>query len=272
MNSNIENYQVNDEVDPTKKLTLINPNLLLQDTNTPPPIPVLPRTASENFEVAILEEPLPEELEEVGKAERAAEEAYDLAFTKYIIEKFPNIYPPEPPKSEINNSEMIKNFIDDNKFYSKKFNEFEDKIGDGKFEYISDIWEREMLVNAWQAITSTNNWDFVAQSIGSFMWSTDPRINQISIQMERLGYTGHSGCSFGCTMRNMQYLAQHGESKFKELFYLDDDNANEVSDPEIEPYENEDAMEYEQRLKEVIKRRVEKKKAEDKLLEYMGGY
>ena len=258
MNSNVENYQVQD---PTKKLTLINPNIFpVQDTNISP-VPVLPRTASENFEVAVLEEPSTEELEEAGKAERVAEEAYDLAFTKYIVEKFPNIYPPELPKNEINNSKMME----------KKFNEFEDKISDGKFEYISDTLEREMLVNAWQAISSTNNWDFVAQSIGSFMWSTDPRINQISIQMERLGYTGHSGCSFGCTMRNMQYLAQHGESKFKELFYVDDDNANEVSDPEIEPYENEDAIEYEQRLKEVIKRRVEKKKAEDELFVYMGG-
>jgi hypothetical protein len=33
--------------------------------------------------------------------------------------------------------------------------------------------------------------------------------------MEELGYGGHSGASFGCTMRNMQYLAEHGEEKFK---------------------------------------------------------
>jgi hypothetical protein len=74
-----------------------------------------------------------------------------------------------------------------------------------------------MMTNAWQAITQTNNWDFVAEDIDSFMFSEDPRITQISIKMKELGY-GHSGCSFGCTMRNMQYLAQKGEDKFKQLF------------------------------------------------------
>jgi hypothetical protein len=126
-------------------------------------------------EEVLLEEITSEELEE---AANNIDDAYDAAFT---------IRPPTPPKN----------------------------IGDGKFDYISNHNVREMFINAWQAISQTNLWDFIAEDINSFMWSNDPRIQVISEKMEELGYNGHSGSSFGSTMRNMQYLAQHGENKFK---------------------------------------------------------
>jgi hypothetical protein len=257
------------------KLYVINPNLLPQpEIHTPIPS-ILPINKNlMNEEYIYFEKVTDEELEEAAEAERLAEDAYDQAFTKTILEKFPNIYPPVAPKSKTIEPEIMKNLTGGDKFYTRQFYKFQDKIGNGMFEYISDKWDKEMLVNAWQAITITNNWDFVAQDTDSFMWSRDPRINQISIEMERLGYTGHSGCSFGCTMRNMQYLAQHGESKFKKLFdgTHDTEEVETDRDTELEPYQGEDAMEYEQRLKELIKKRVEKQKREDKLLEYMGGY
>jgi hypothetical protein len=87
----------------------------------------------------------------------------------------------------------------------------------GNFEYVTDIYEREMLINAWQAITMTENWNFVKQPIESFSWSNDPRINIISNKMVELGYNGHSGSSFGCVMRAMQYIAKNGEEKYKEM-------------------------------------------------------
>ena len=102
----------------------------------------------------------------------------------------------------------------------KIINNLNINLGDGKFEYIVDKNKREMLTNAWQAITQTNTWIFMAKKIESFMFSNDPRIYEISKKMEELGYSGHSGCSFGCTMRNMQYLAQKGEEEFKKLFRL----------------------------------------------------
>jgi nanoRNase/pAp phosphatase (c-di-AMP/oligoRNAs hydrolase) len=88
-------------------------------------------------------------------------------------------------------------------------------LGNGQFEYVQDRHSREMLLNAWQAITTTELWDFVKQDIDSFMFSHDPRVTRIYNKMEELGYGGHSGASFGFTMRNMQYLAEHGEEKFK---------------------------------------------------------
>lgn len=87
----------------------------------------------------------------------------------------------------------------------------------GKFEYVTDESTREMLVNAWQAITETELWDFVKQEIDSFMFSTDKRLNIINNKMEQLGYSGHSGSTFGFTMRAMQYIAKNGEEKYKTI-------------------------------------------------------
>jgi hypothetical protein len=92
----------------------------------------------------------------------------------------------------------------------------EENLVPGKFDYIKDDWTRDMLINAWQAINITETWDFVKQPIESFMFSNDPRVNIIYNKIEELGYTGHSGASFGFTMRTMQYIATHGERKFRE--------------------------------------------------------
>ena len=88
----------------------------------------------------------------------------------------------------------------------------------GKFDYITDLNYKEMLVNAYQAISQTETWDFVKQSCKSFMFSDDSKIWIISKKMTELGYCGHSGASFGYTMRDMQYIAQNGEKKFMENY------------------------------------------------------
>jgi nanoRNase/pAp phosphatase (c-di-AMP/oligoRNAs hydrolase) len=90
-------------------------------------------------------------------------------------------------------------------------------LGNGKFEYCCES-KREMFQNAFQSITQTETWGFVKQDCESFMWSEDIRIIKISEKMEKLGYKGHSGYSFGYTMRYMQYLANHGEEEFKKKF------------------------------------------------------
>jgi hypothetical protein len=90
----------------------------------------------------------------------------------------------------------------------------------GAFEYIKDYNAnyKAMLVNAYQAVTQTETWDFVKEDCESFMFSKDPRIYLISNKMTALGYGGHSGCSFGCVMRDMQYIAQNGEEKFRDVY------------------------------------------------------
>lgn len=109
------------------------------------------------------------------------------------------ISPPLPPSED---EELVQININNN-FY-----------GTGKFEYITDTNHREMLINAWRAITLTGNWSFIKQKIESFMFSTDPRINIIYEKMEELGYNKHSGCSFGCILREMQFISQNGEKEY----------------------------------------------------------
>jgi hypothetical protein len=238
-------------------------------------------------EEVLFEEATSEDLEIVSVVKKDIDDAYDAAFTNLITEQLKNpkfisnefnckinknevftFRPPTPPK---NNSEGQ---LDSNEQSSYK-NSLD--IGDGKFEYVIDKWDREMFVNAWQAISQTNLWDFIAQDIESFLWSNDIRIKIIGEKMEQLGYSEHSGCSFGITLRHMQYLAQRGNDTFKKLFDVKYNTENvakseESSDKELDPYPDEDAMEHEERLKKLIKRRIEKAKIEDRLLEYMGGY
>jgi hypothetical protein len=95
----------------------------------------------------------------------------------------------------------------------------EEEFISGKFEYMNEN-ERVMFVNAWQAITLTDNWDFIKEDTKGFMFSDDPQIDIISKKMVELGYDGHSGSSFAITMRVMQYIAKYGEQKFKEDYLL----------------------------------------------------
>jgi hypothetical protein len=147
-----------------------------------------------------------------------------------VINESENLFPPAPPSAEETTNELQlihPDLIEENipqaptpdipTLVPECDTPVEaENIIPGQFDYIKDSWQREMLVNAWQAINVTETWDFVKQDIESFMWSNDPRIWTITRKMEELGYRGHSGSSFGCTMRTMQYIANHGEKKFKE--------------------------------------------------------
>jgi hypothetical protein len=85
------------------------------------------------------------------------------------------------------------------------------------FDYTDDN-SRVMLENAYQAISLTEMWDYMKKDIDSFMFSSDKEIEVISKKMEELGYHGHSGSSFGVTMRNMQFIALHGLEEHKKLW------------------------------------------------------
>ena len=88
-------------------------------------------------------------------------------------------------------------------------------IGDGKFAYIENRHIRNNLQNGWQAVTITESWHYLKNVISkTFMLSTDPKVSEIGKKMEDLG-ASHSGCSFGCTMRDLEYIAKHGEASFR---------------------------------------------------------
>lgn len=187
------------------KLTLINPKEL-DDCYSTSPIKNMPFDESFEFrnsdyissDIMDISDESDNIIEDVSRMER---ESNDREIQNKIINDISEIYCKLPPVPPINSYEKILN-----------------KIGNGKMEYIKNEGYKIMLTTAWQAITETNNWDFVSQEIESFMWSNDVKINEISKKIEDLGYNGHSGCSFGITMRNMQFLAQNGEEEFKKKF------------------------------------------------------
>ena len=85
------------------------------------------------------------------------------------------------------------------------------------FYYVDDN-SRIMFENAYQAISLTEMWDYMKKDRESFMFSSDKEIEIISKKMEDLGYDGHSGSSFGLTMRNMQFIALHGLEEHKKIW------------------------------------------------------
>jgi hypothetical protein len=88
----------------------------------------------------------------------------------------------------------------------------------GKFKYLKTKQEREMLQSAYQAINILELWDFLKQPSESFMFSDDKRVSLIYNKIEELGYWGHSGFTFGWTMRAMQHIAREGEEEYMKTY------------------------------------------------------
>ena len=78
-----------------------------------------------------------------------------------------------------------------------------------------DRIDAEMLYDAYQAITVTGSWDAMKNFNGdSFMFSREPFIANIMNAME--WRDRHSGASFGCTLRIMEFIAKHGWDAYVE--------------------------------------------------------
>jgi hypothetical protein len=78
-----------------------------------------------------------------------------------------------------------------------------------------------MYETAFNAITQLELWTYMKNFCGeSFMFSKDTEVDHIYNKIVELGYAGHSGCSFGCTMRTMEFIAKHGLDTF-EKYYLE---------------------------------------------------
>jgi len=88
-------------------------------------------------------------------------------------------------------------------------------VGNGQFEFI-DSSSRIMYTTAHFAISQLELWDYMKRDTESYMFSDDKEVKRIYAKIEQLGYNGHSGASFGCTLRAMQFIAQKGYDKFRE--------------------------------------------------------
>jgi hypothetical protein len=85
------------------------------------------------------------------------------------------------------------------------------------FDYTDDH-SRVMLENAYTAISLTEMWQYMKKNVESYMLCNDDELKVISDKMEELGYHGHSGASFGITMRNMQFIALNGLEEHKKIW------------------------------------------------------
>jgi hypothetical protein len=89
--------------------------------------------------------------------------------------------------------------------------------GDGEFGFVANDKEREMLKNAHWAVTQCESWNWLRTfNEESFLLSTSPILHRI---MEKIVEHGegrlHSGASFACTMRVMEYIAKNGYAAFE---------------------------------------------------------
>jgi len=73
--------------------------------------------------------------------------------------------------------------------------------------------ENKMLQDAQTAIDKADQWEYMKTEPGSggYMFSYDNQLKEINQHIE---YNGHSGASFGWTMRQMQLLARLGIDEF----------------------------------------------------------
>ena len=73
-----------------------------------------------------------------------------------------------------------------------------------------DPYFKEMLTEAYKIITELNLWDWLKNpnipGENGFMFSQYPEVSQICEKMK----IGHSGSSFGFTMRTMETIAKNG--------------------------------------------------------------
>ncbi len=88
--------------------------------------------------------------------------------------------------------------------------------GDFSFLPESLSHEKNMLEDAWAAMEAVEgSWDYLARpevpdKESGFMFSRDPMITKIGNLVDKNGKIGHSGSSYGWTMRQMEFIAKHG--------------------------------------------------------------
>jgi hypothetical protein len=85
---------------------------------------------------------------------------------------------------------------------------------EGDFSFINDQHSKQMLEDGYNTISNLELWDwmktFVPEEGKGFMFSNHENITKIGNAMK----TGHSGSSFGWTMRNLEAIAKDGWNEY----------------------------------------------------------
>ena len=97
-----------------------------------------------------------------------------------------------------------------------------DLPGEVDFSFIADGMTRQLASTSYNSVTALNMWDFFQEfqpeEGKGFMFSNHPKLTQLENYIEKTYNVGHSGASWGCSMRIIQFIANNGVSKYKQLF------------------------------------------------------
>lgn len=98
--------------------------------------------------------------------------------------------------------------------------EYIDKINELPSHRMDDH-SKTILKSAIRAVNNLEAWSelskFTPREDHGFMWEDHPFVNKVTSEVSRL-YDGHSGCSMGWTMRQVEYIAKNGIDSYVELF------------------------------------------------------
>jgi len=91
------------------------------------------------------------------------------------------------------------------------------QYAEGDFSFVKSAIDRTMFEDMWAAINAAEGWaDMKADpGEGGFMFGHAPIVERVTAQLK--DRVGHSGASFGYTMRAMQQLARVGWAQFISL-------------------------------------------------------
>ena len=99
-------------------------------------------------------------------------------------------------------------------------------FGNGEFEFVFvNNYSREYLVSAHKIVTRLELWNwlrnFTPKEGNGFMFTQGvPELDRLNEEIYKDPVSsGHSGSSYGITMRNMEYIAKNGYHAFKTQFY-----------------------------------------------------
>jgi len=97
--------------------------------------------------------------------------------------------------------------------------------------FITNLNEKNMIDTCITAVNNLELWNWLKTSnIESFMLSDDPNITRIYNKIEELGYCGHSGASFGCTMRIIEFIAKNSFDSYR-INYISNFEENKLPPP-----------------------------------------
>ena len=118
----------------------------------------------------------------------------------------------------LNNIEDIKNNENDDN--NKDFFGIDECANNGGFEFVSE-WSRPYLKSAHQAVSRCELWNWLQvykpEEERGFMFARNvPELDRLNEELMKDPVNGgHSGSSYACVMRNMEFIAKNGYQEFK---------------------------------------------------------